>query len=64
MRIKFGKDCIGCGACTAECPEVFEFDPDVYRVKVNISANPDDYAAAIRAATAVCPADNIEILES
>ena len=31
MRIDFGKDCIGCGACVGACPEVFEFDTDCIR---------------------------------
>ena len=50
MRIDFGKDCIGCGACVGACPEVFEFDTDVYKVKVNIGADFSQHMAAIREA--------------
>ena len=46
MRIDFGKDCIGCGACVGACPEVFEFDTDVYKVKVNIGADFSQHMAA------------------
>ena len=63
MRIQFGKDCVGCGACTMECPEVFEFDADMFTVKVNPNADPSKYADAVRSAADVCPVSNIEILE-
>ena len=56
MRIDFGKDCIGCGACVGACPEVFEFDTDVYKVKVNIGADFSQHMAAIREAADICPA--------
>ncbi len=33
MKIKVNKDlCIGCGACQAICPEVFEFSDEGYAV--------------------------------
>ncbi len=31
MKLKVNKDlCIGCGACQATCPEVFQFKNDEY----------------------------------
>jgi len=37
MELKVNKDlCIGCGACQAVCPEVFELEDDgLARAKVN-----------------------------
>ena len=63
MRIDFGKDCIGCGACVGACPVVFEFDTDVYKVKVNIGADFSQHMAAIREAADICPVGNIKVVE-
>lgn len=61
MKVSFGKECIGCGACADICPEVFEFDPDLFAVKFNPAADFDRYAAQICEAANSCPVSNIEV---
>ena len=38
MKILFGEKCIGCGACTKQCPEVFGFDREKRRAFVRPDA--------------------------
>lgn len=61
LRIDFGKECIGCGACVDACPEVFEFDTDLYKAKLNPAADYDKYESQIQDAIDSCPVDNIKI---
>ena len=61
MRVKFGKECIGCGACVAACPQVFEFDTDLYQAKINPAADPEQYADAVKEAASICPVENIQL---
>mgnify|MGYP004532619357 FL=1 len=63
MKVKVDKDsCIGCGACAAICPEVFDLDDDglsevkTEEVKNN---NIDDVKDAVDS----CPTGAIEIEE-
>lgn len=50
--------CIGCGACTATCPEVFEFDDDGLAKAVKDEINDD-----VKMAAEGCPTEAIEINE-
>ena len=61
MKVTFGKECIGCGACVDACPEVFEFDPDLFEAKLNRAADFARYSAQIQNAADICPVHNIEI---
>ncbi len=63
MRVSFGKECIGCGACVSECPEVFELDRNTHCVRLNFSADVDRYAKQIHDAEDVCPVQNIKVYE-
>ena len=46
-KVEVDKDkCIGCGACTAICPDVFEFDDDGLAKAVKQEVNDDAIAAA------------------
>ena len=46
-KVEVDKDkCIGCGACTAICPDVFEFDDDGLAKAVKQEVNDDTIAAA------------------
>lgn len=63
MRVDFGKECIGCGACVDVCPEVFKFDPNVYRPKLDFSADFNRYVTQIREAVDVCPVHNIKLCD-
>lgn len=51
--------CTGCGLCTELCPDVFEMDGDVARVKVEIV--PSGAADACRDAMESCPVSAIAI---
>ena len=52
--------CIGCGACSAMCPDVFEFNDDgIMSVKENVSY--DEFSEDIMDAKDGCPVGAIEI---
>ena len=58
-KVTVNKDkCIGCGACTATCPEVFEFDDDGLAKAVKNEINDD-----VKMAAECCPTEAIEIEE-
>lgn len=51
--------CIGCGLCAETCPEVFEMEGEVAKVKVdNVPAEVQD---TCQEAVDVCPVDAISI---
>lgn len=50
------KKCIGCGACAATCPEVFEMNDEG---KAEIKANAKKDAKCIKEAINNCPVDAI-----
>jgi len=55
--VKIDKNkCIGCGACAATCPEVFEMSDDG---KAKVKANAKKDAKCIKEAIQNCPVDAI-----
>lgn len=59
-KITVNKDkCIGCGACTATCPEVFTFDDDGLAKVIKEEINDD-----VKMAAEGCPTEAIEIEEN
>ena len=55
--VKVDKDkCIGCGACSATCPEVFEMGDDG---KAEVKANAKKDAKCIKEAIQNCPVEAI-----
>lgn len=51
--------CSGCGLCAETCPDVFEMDNDIAKVKVNpIPANAE---SCCKEAAEGCPAEAIKI---
>ena len=57
--VKVNKDkCIGCGACTATAPEVFDFDDDGLAKVIKDEVNED-----VKMAAESCPTEAIEINE-
>lgn len=50
--------CIGCGACAATCPDVFEMN-DENKAQVKSDANKD--ADCVKEAAESCPVDAIKI---
>jgi len=58
MNFKVDQDaCIGCGACEATCPEVFELVDDKSQVKLN--PVPEEYQASALDAENGCPVSAI-----
>lgn len=58
-KAKVNKDlCIGCGACTGICPDVFTFDDDGKAVAGEVVAGTED---AVDEAAAGCPVQAIEV---
>lgn len=55
--------CIGCGACVATCPDVFDFDDEGYAKTINEDFNLLDEETKENAIDAKegCPTDAIEI---
>lgn len=54
------KDCIGCGACVAICPDIFEFNTDS---KSCVKKQPENSkeVECIEKAKEACPVDAIQI---
>ena len=53
--------CIGCGLCPETCPEVFEMEGEVAKVKVDTV--PPEAEGTCQEAMGVCPVDAISIEE-
>jgi ferredoxin len=51
--------CVGCGLCADTCPEVFEMEDNVARVKVD--EVPSEAAAKCKDAAEACPVDAITL---
>ena len=61
MKVTVTDDCVGCGLCVDTCPDVFELDDDLAKVKVDVV--PDDLEQAIKTAADECPVEAIVIEE-
>lgn len=58
MKFKVDQDtCIGCGACVANCPEVFEMVNDKSQVKLN--PVPENLQSDAIGAEEMCPVQAI-----
>jgi len=53
--------CIGCGLCEETCPEVFELEDNIAKVKVN--PIPQDAIESAEQAAEECPVEAITIEE-
>ena len=62
MKVSINKeDCVGCGLCVDDCPDVFEMQEDVAAVKVE--KVPENLVNAVKEAAENCPVDAIIISE-
>ena len=60
MKVKVDQElCTGCGPCVEICPEIFELEGDIAKVKVDIV--PSQVEAACREAVEECPTDAISM---
>ena len=55
------EDCVGCGLCVDDCPDIFEMQEDVAAVKVE--EVPENLVNAVKEAAENCPVDAIIISE-
>jgi len=51
--------CTGCGLCADTCPDIFELDGDIARVKVEIV--PEAAEECVQQAAEDCPASAIKV---
>ena len=60
MRAVVNEDeCTGCSLCAETCPEVFEMDDDIAKVKVDVV--PSDAEESAKQAAEDCPSEAIAI---
>ena len=59
MKLKVNDNCIGCGACQAICPEVFEINDDGYATTIVDEVNEELVDDAIDAKEG-CPVNAID----
>lgn len=62
MKASVNKEaCIGCGACTAVCPEVFEFDDNEGHAVAKVAEVPEEKKDAAIEAKEGCPTSAISV---
>ena len=62
MKVSINKeDCVGCGLCADDCPDVFEMPEDVAVVKAE--EVPENLVNAVKEAAENCPVDAIIVSE-
>ncbi len=53
--------CIGCGACTGVCPEVFDLNADGVAENILGEEIPEDLVDSAKEAAETCPVSAIEV---
>jgi ferredoxin len=61
MKIKITEDCIACGLCVDNCPDVFEMGEQFAQVKKD--AEPDKHKEAVNQAAEECPVTAIIVAD-
>lgn len=59
-KAKVNENCIGCGACTAVAPDVFDLNDDGLAVS-KIDGDLGDLEASAKEAAESCPVEAIEV---
>ena len=55
------ENCIGCGACTAVCPDVFDLNDEGKAENIMGEDIPEDLMDACKEAAESCPVEAIEL---
>ncbi|MBR9689983.1 MAG: ferredoxin [Candidatus Altiarchaeota archaeon] len=63
MKVKITPDCIGCGACVAVAPDIFELDTKTMKSVVKKQPVGQQEEELSKQAADVCPVDAIKIQE-
>ncbi|MDD6711557.1 ferredoxin [Sharpea azabuensis] len=59
--VKVNENCIGCGACTAVCPDVFDLNDEGKAENIMGEDIPEDLMDACKEAAESCPVEAIEL---
>lgn len=59
--VKVNESCIGCGACTGVCPDVFEINDDGVAENILGDDIPADLMDEVKEAAEGCPVEAIEV---
>ncbi len=60
-KFKVNENCIGCGACTGICPEVFDLNDDGIAFNILGEEVPTDLESSAKDALDSCPVSAIEM---
>ena len=61
MKVTVNDECVACGLCADDCPDVFELEDEKATVKVDVV--PAELEQAVRDAAEDCPVEAIVIEE-
>lgn len=60
-KVRVNESCIGCGACTGVCPEVFDLNADGIAESIIGEELPEDLVDGAKEAADACPVSAIEV---
>ena len=60
-KVRVNGNCIGCGACTGVCPEVFDLNADGLAESIIGEEVPEDLVDGVKEAAESCPVYAIEV---
>ena len=60
-KVRVNENCIGCGACTGICPEVFDLNADGLAENILGDEVPADLEDGAKEAAESCPVEAIEV---
>ncbi len=63
VKVEITEECIGCGACTAIAPEIFELDMETMKSKVKKQPETEEEIKLVKEAAETCPVGAIKIIE-
>ena len=63
VKVSITDECIGCGACVAVAPDIFEMDSSTMKSLVKKQPTTPDEVSLSRDAVDACPVDAIKITE-